>query len=85
MKKIGNLTLAQLSKTELGKREMQSFLGGDGCGCACGCGGSSSTETNVAANFVYKYNISAGWGEGGNDACACPENNDACARSTQMQ
>ncbi len=52
MKKIKKLKLNQLSKDELGKREMNYIKGGD---CCCGCwyagSGGSSTYDNGMANL----------------------------------
>ena len=36
MKAIGRLKITQLSKVELGKRELNRLVGGERC-CLCGC------------------------------------------------
>lgn len=50
MKNIGKLKLTQLSKAELGKRELNRLVGGENC-CACGCHGPSSSYDNYTANI----------------------------------
>lgn len=49
MKNIGKLKLTQLSKAELGKRELNKLVGGERC-CTCGCrpGGSSTLDVTHA-------------------------------------
>ncbi|MBC5633879.1 TIGR04149 family rSAM-modified RiPP [Parabacteroides hominis] len=49
MKSIGKLKITQLSKAELGKRELNRLVGGERC-CTCGCrpGGSSSSDVTYA-------------------------------------
>ena len=49
MKAIGRLKITQLSKAELGKRELNRLVGGERC-CICGCRGSSSNSDNGGAN-----------------------------------
>ena len=49
MKSISRLKITQLSKAELGKRELNRLVGGDGC-CICGCRGSTSTISHGGSN-----------------------------------
>jgi len=48
MKENVNLRLANLSKIELAKKQLNKIRGG-GC-CICGCPGPSSTMANASAN-----------------------------------
>ncbi len=50
MKSISRLKITQLSKAELGKRELNRLVGGENC-CICGCLGSSSSFSNSGANY----------------------------------
>ena len=77
MKSLKLLKLNQISKAELAQREMSFLLGGDCQQCACGCSG-SNTYDNGGANSQNGYTYSAGWGEGGNDICACYGNSQDC-------
>jgi len=72
MKKLEKLKLNQISKAEMGKREMNFISGGtdDDNSCNCGCGGSSTTMDNRDANAVYGYQDSPGDG-GGTVTCDC--------------
>ena len=68
MKTIGKLKLNQLSKAELGKREMNSLKGGGiECGCGCFYSDVSSTATNGAANVAHDYKSSGCTGNGCRD------------------
>jgi natural product precursor len=51
MKKIGKLKLNQLSKAELGKKELSylrggTYYGGGVCACICSCPCSGSSESS---------------------------------------
>ena len=46
MKNIGKLKLTQLSKAELGKRELNKLIGGEHC-CICGCHSDRSSTLDV--------------------------------------
>jgi natural product precursor len=58
MKKLSQLKLNQIGKSELKKREMRQLVGGECCGC--GCNGPSSTDDNALANHGYGYSQSYG-------------------------
>ena len=49
MKAIGRLKITQLSKAELGKRELNRLVGGERC-CLYEDNGGSSTSDNKGAN-----------------------------------
>jgi natural product precursor len=66
MKKINKLSLTQLTKAELEKRQMNAIKGGCACPGSCGClyagpqcpsgdsyYGGSSTEDNYGANSYH--------------------------------
>lgn len=51
---LKKLKLAQLSKAELGRRELNRLVGGEKC-CICGCPGPSGPVDNHNANTNYGY------------------------------
>jgi len=50
MKTLNRLKLTQLSKTELGKREMKLLIGGVQCECTCTC---SISQGNGCDQLTY--------------------------------
>ena len=54
MKKLGKLKLNQLSKGEMGNKEMNYLKGGSDCGCSCYYkdSGGSSVQDNGNANLA---------------------------------
>lgn len=83
MKKLSKLTLHQLDKAELDKRQEGLLFGGGTPGqCRCGScsGGGSGTANNREANKSAGY---TGSGSNPNSECTCPtlsSSNIACTK-----
>jgi natural product precursor len=64
-KELKKISLVNLSKNELQKKELNKLLGGKGC-CICGCRGTSSAYDNGNANVAGGYKpADGGMGMGG--------------------
>jgi natural product precursor len=64
MKKIANLKLTQLGKSEMIMREMNALKGGTNWDTTCNCGCAAiAVATNRDANAYYGYQESAGFGD----------------------
>ena len=62
MKQLKKISLSQISKKEIEKRELNQLLGGVNC-CICGCE-SSNVVASGNSNYANDENTEAGYGSG---------------------